>query len=145
MLKTLQLLAPVVLPSWRFFDSIAASPRIEVQRLSASAEPLDDWQAFRPRPQSLPLGTFLRRLFWNPRWNETLFLTSCAERLLDSPSDHSIREITTRIAESLRDEAPPSFRFRLVLVSRVGEALQREVAYISPPQAVPPPEAAPPA
>ena len=139
MLKTLQLLAPVLLPSWRFFDSIAASPRIECQSLSASAEPLDDWREFRPRPQSLALGTYLRRLFWNPRWNETLFLTSCAERLLDSPSEHSIREIATRIEESLRDEAaPPFFRFRLVLVSRAGEALQREVAYVSPPQAFPP-------
>lgn len=139
MLKTLRLLAPVLLPSWRFFDSIAASPRIEFQCLGATDDPLDEWREFRPRPQGLSPGTFLRRLFWNPRWNETLFLTSCAERLLESPSDHSIREIATRIAESLAaGEAQPRFRFRLVLVSRADEALQRQVAYVSPPQAVPP-------
>ena len=136
MLQTLRLLAPVLLPSWRFFDRIAASPRIEVQRLGADGEPVGDWRAFRPRPQRLPLGVYLRRLVWNPRWNEALFLTSCAERLLGSPSDHSVREISTRIAEDLpADAAQPFFRFRLVLVSRAGEALQREVAYISPRQA----------
>ncbi|WP_299615307.1 hypothetical protein [Pelagibius sp.] len=139
MLKTLRLLAPVLLPSWRFFDRIAASPRIEVQRLGANGEAVGDWWASRPRPQSLPLGVYLRRLVWNPRWNEALFLTSCAERLLDSPSDHSVREISTRIAEDLpADAALPFFRFRLVLVSRVGEALQRKVAYVSPRQAAPP-------
>ena len=138
MLQSLRLLAPVLLPSWRFFDRIAASPRIEVQRLGASGEAVGDWLQFRPRPQSLPLGVYLRRLVWNPRWNEALFLTSCAERLLDSPSDHSVRQISTRIAEDLTtDAALPFFHFRLVLVSRVGEALQREVAYISPRQAAP--------
>ena len=139
MLQTLRLLAPVLLPSWRFFDRITASPRIEVQRLDAGGDAVGDWREFRPRPQSLPFGVYLRRLVWNPRWNEALFLTSCAERLLYSPSDYSILEISTRIAEGLpADAALPFFRFRLVLVSRAGEALQREVAYISPRQAAAP-------
>lgn len=142
MLKSLKLLAPALLPSWRFFDTIAASPRIEFTRLVALEEAADGWQAFRPRPQSLSLGEILRHLVWNPRWNETLFLTSCAERLLENPTEHSVTEISTRIAANLNratsDGGAAFFRFRLVLISREGEALQKEIAYVSPRQAVAP-------
>jgi hypothetical protein len=139
MLKSLKLLAPVLFPSWRFFDTIAASPRIEVIRLTAADEAVGDWQPFRPRPQKLSYAAILHRLFWNPDWNETLFLTSCAERLLENPTEHSVREISTRIAADLAAEVDrPSFRFRLTLVSREGDALRKEFAYVSPPQAVTP-------
>ena len=136
MLNSLKLLVPALIPSWRFFDSITASPRIEFMAFAAADETAEaspeDWREFRPRPQSLPPGTFLRRLVWNPRWNETLFLTSCAERLLEQPSEHSVAEIAARIAAALDPGKTPSFRFRLVLVSREGEALQKDVAYVSP-------------
>jgi len=33
------------------------------------------------------------RMFWNPSWNESLFLVSCAERLLQNPTPHSEDEI----------------------------------------------------
>ena len=142
MLKSLKLLVPALIPSWRFFDTIAPSPRIKFSCVTAANETVGDWQAFRPRPQSLSWGTVLRRLFWNPRWNETLFLTSCAERLLDNPSEHSVTEISTRIAADLGIADPErdrrSFRFRLVLISRVGDVLQKEVGYVSAPQAIPP-------
>ncbi|MGD1876676.1 MAG: hypothetical protein ACFB13_04155 [Kiloniellaceae bacterium] len=132
MLQSLKLLAPALIPSWRFFDTITASPRIEVLRLSAAEEPVGAWREFRPRPHSLPCREILRRLVWNPRWNETLFLTSCAERLLERETAHSVAEIATRIAASLTPHDAPFFRFRLVLISRDGDALQKEVAYVSP-------------
>jgi len=132
------LLAPALIPSWRFFDTIAASPRIEFARLPSADAPVAMWQEFRPRPRRLTLGTLLGRLFWNPVWNETLFMTSCAERLLDTPTPHSVEEIATRIAATLDPALPgPFFRFRLILVSRDGEALRREVAYVSPLRRIP--------
>ena len=140
MLKSLKLLAPALIPSWRFFDTITASPRIEFVPLTAADGTAGDWQEFRPRPQSLSVGAILRRLVWNPRWNETLFLTSCAERLLENPTEHSITEISTRVAATLDPAGPkgdaPFFRFRLVLISREGGALQKEIAYVSSRQAV---------
>jgi hypothetical protein len=138
MLNSHRLLAPALIPSWRFFDRITASPRIEVARLTAADATPGDWLEFRPRPQSLSPGTLLCRLVWNPRWNETLFLTSCAERLLETPTGHSVAEISTRIAATLDAGTAPFFRFRLVLVSRAGDALRQEVAYVSPCQAVAP-------
>jgi hypothetical protein len=142
MLKSLRLLAPALLPSWRFFDRITASPRIEFTCPAAAEEAADSWQEFRPRPQSLSLGAFLCRLVWNPRWNETLFLVSCAERLLENPTEHSITEISSRIAAALDSATPEGgtafFRFRLVLIRREGNALRREIAYVSPRQTVAP-------
>lgn len=138
MLKSLKLLAPALLPSWRFFDRVTASPRIEFTRLTAAADNVPDWQEFRPRPQSLSFGTVLRRLFWNPEWNETLFLTSCAERLLENPTEHSVTEISSRIAATLEPSAPNGgdqfFQFRLALISREGGARKKEITYISPRQ-----------
>lgn len=140
MLKSLALIAPALIPSWRFFDRITASPRIEVARMAGEddlASGVTVWREFRPRPQSLSFAAILRRLFWNPAWNETLFLTSCAERLLNEPTDHSITEIASRIAAGLGPRAgEPFFRFRLVLVSREGDALQKEVVFVSSPYSV---------
>ena len=138
MLNSLRLLAPVLVPSWRFFDTITASPRIEVLPLGPDGAPRGEWREFRPRPQRLPLRSFLVRLLWNPGWNETLYLTSCAERLLEEESTFRVAEIARRIAAILDPEETPSFQFRLVLVSRAGEVLQKEVAYLSPRQIVVP-------
>ena len=96
------------------------------------------WQAFRPRPQSLSTLDMLRRLIWNPRWNETLFLNSCAERLSQGITpDHSVREILTRLK---RDLAPTSdashFKFRLVFVHREDDQLTSEDIFVSEAEAL---------
>jgi len=112
MLKTLRLLAPALIPSWRFFDTITASPRIEVLALGAPDAPLHDpldaaprdWRECRPRPRHLPPAVLARRLLWNPGWNDTLYMTSCAERLLEHETPHSVAEIAARTA------APPDAR-----------------------------------
>ena len=136
MLQSLTLLWPALIPSWRFFDEIAPSPRIEYRIFADEANPPDVWQAFRPRPAHVSLLTMLKRMFWNPRLNETLFLVSCAERLVQNPTSHSEDEIFKRIAaDLLRDECGdqmlPYLQFRLVFVARNGQEHERHVAYLS--------------
>jgi hypothetical protein len=132
--NALRLLLPALIPSWKFFDVIAPSPRIEYALASASTEAPSDWREFRPRPEQVSVATMLKRLVWNPRWNETLFLVSCAERLVDEPTAHSEDEIFQRIAADLARQPDaatlePWLSFRLVFVSREGEAIEREVLF----------------
>lgn len=138
-MNPLALLMPALIPSWNFFDVIAPSPRIEYALRPSSAVPEDGWREFRPRPERLTVAERLRRLAWNPRWNETLFLVSCAERLIQAPTDHSQDEIFARLAADLSAEAgltgnEPWLSFRLVFVSREGQELQREVLFQSAPR-----------
>ncbi|MET0545976.1 MAG: hypothetical protein ABWZ40_06670, partial [Caulobacterales bacterium] len=96
MLKSLKLLLPALLPSWNFFDSIGPSPRIEYALLLTPEDQSPNWREFRPRPANLSFAAMLGRVFWNPRWNENLFLVSCAEKIVDAPTEHSIQEVFQR-------------------------------------------------
>ncbi len=133
-MKPLGLLLPALIPSWNFFDVIAPSPRIEYALAPSSAVPQEGWVEFRPRPQRVSALALLRRLLWNPRWNETLFLVSCAERLINAPTDHSQNEIFSRLAAGLGQAQEGWLSFRLVFVSREGRAIQREVLFQSAPR-----------
>ncbi len=135
-LHTLKLLLPALIPSWRFFDVIAPSPRIEYTLLGTADETPVNWQEFRPRPLTVPISLMLKRMFWNPRWNEQLFLMSCAERLMAHPTEHSEREILNRIGaeldEARRDvQSTPYLQFRLVFLVRQGEEIHKRVTYSS--------------
>ena len=136
MLRTVQLILPALIPSWNFFDVIAPSPRIEYQLLDDAGKLRGNWQTFRPRPDNISLLTMLRRLIWNPHWNESLFLVSCAERLSqDITPEHSEREILTRMKRDLQAETDaPQFRFRLVFIHREDETLTQEILYTSAPE-----------
>lgn len=139
----LALLLPAIVPSWRFFDAVTASPRLDYALSPAVAAPAGPWQEFRPRPAVLRAGTMLRRLVWNPQWNESLYLVSLAERLLSAGSAetlaHSQRELLLRVAGDLDRHhacAPEAWlQIRLRLVSRIGavEELGEEVVYQSGP------------
>ena len=138
MLFTLKLLLPALLPSWRFFDFIAPSPRIQYALLRASDDTPEKWSEFRPRPQSLSFLQMLGHMFWNPGWNESLFLVSCAERLLENPTAHSEDEIFKRIISDLeKDNADPDLKsathlqFRLLLVQRKNSEIEQAVAFES--------------
>lgn len=133
MLRPLALLLPALIPSWNFFDVIAPSPRIEFARLAGPEDAARDWHEFRPRPQHVSPAAMLRRLFWNPRWNESLFVVSCAERLIDHPTPHSEDEIFRRIAADL-GAGPDWLTFRLVFLSRDGEAITREALFEAAPR-----------
>lgn len=128
------LLLPAIIPSWRFFDGIAPSPRIEFAVLEHGEGAPDHWQEFRPRPAAISLFGMLRRLFWNAEWNESLFLVSCAERLIEEPTQHSQDEIIERIRADLarRGVAAAFLQFRLVFIARHGAELKKEITYISP-------------
>jgi uncharacterized protein (UPF0248 family) len=139
MLETLKLLLPAIIPSWRFFDTIAPSPRIEFALLKTAQDAPTNWQEFRPRPFHLPISSMLKHMFWNPRWNESLFLVSCTERLMENGAEHSSQEIVKRIQTELRQNevnaiAIHYFQFRLVFVSRQGAELQKHITFISPVQ-----------
>lgn len=131
MLRTLSLVAPALFPSWRFFQAVEPSPRIEAAFL---ADPGDapEWRPVRPPPRRATLAATLASLFWNPRRNETLYLVSCAERIIEDGRAHAEREILARI----RADAPEAdglwLRFRLRTVRREGAALVQETAHLSP-------------
>lgn len=139
----LRLLLPAIVPSWRFFDAVTASPRLDYALLPAADAPAEPWREFRPRPAVLRAGTMLRRLLWNPQWNESLYLVSLAERLLGATSAetgaHSQRELLLRVARDLDRSGACTpdalLQIRLRLVSRVGpdDATAEDVVYQSSP------------
>ncbi len=138
MWHTLKLLLPAIVPSWRFFDFIAPSPRVQFSLLHAADEVPQQWHEFRPRPAQLSFKQMLGRMIWNPRWNESLFLVSCAERLLEYPSQHSENEILKRIMAELKSHslatnvmAATHLQFRLLVIKRQDSQLQQTVAFHS--------------
>lgn len=147
MLRTLKLLLPAIIPSWRFFDIIAPSPRIEFTLLTSKNEPSlenREWQEFRVRPARLPFLQMLGHMFWNPQRNETLFIVSCAERLLQQSTQHSEDEILKRIVRDIESGALSAtmttanhLQFRLLLVERQGSKLQKIVVFHSHIQSLP--------
>jgi hypothetical protein len=136
MIATLRLLLPALIPSWRFFSAVAPSPRVEYALLPRPGARAKNWREFRSRPARLSLWQMLGRMLWNPVWNEQLFLVSCAERLMETPTAHSIDEIARRVSAGIpaapAGEAEPGYlQFRLVFVSREGAVILRDVEYTS--------------
>jgi hypothetical protein len=138
MYKTLKLILPVLFPSWRFFDVIAPSPRIEFTVLKTKNDTPYGWHEFRSRPIKLSFFEMLKRMFWNRQWNEDLFLVSCAEKIMSQPNDHSIHEIIKRIETQLRATQGEFFegsylQFRLVFLYREGTEIKSQITFISSP------------
>ena len=145
-LNTLKLLLPALIPSWNFFDVIAPSPRIEYTLLNSQNESVTDWQEFRPRPEQLSFIQLLFRLLLNPRWNETLFMVSCAERILQNPTQyqHSENEILNRIISEIIEEglnksltAATQLQFRLLTIQRQDKDLIHDINFESRIQSLP--------
>jgi hypothetical protein len=134
----LRFLLPALIPSWRFFDRIGPSPRIEFD-VGTSGDEIDAaWREVRPKPAHVSVRIMLARLFWNPRGNESLYLVSCAERLLDDPSAERAAELWARVADVIRAEragangpAASHLRVRIVHVIRQGGRVVRHVAFVS--------------
>lgn len=130
MLQTLKLLLPAMIPSWRFFDVIAPSPRIEIAVMRSEEGAAENWQEFRPRPQTLSIMDMLKRMIWNPPWNENLFLMSCAERLAKDDEDFVRQEIFRRIKRGL--DGKGFVRFRLTFHAKEDGQIIKHTAYVSP-------------
>lgn len=145
-LTGLRLLLPAIIPSWRFFDAVTASPRLDFALLATPGEPAGHWREFRPRPARLGIAAMLRRLLWNPEWNENLFLVSLAERLVTATGEktaaHSQRELLLRVARHLDRHALCDrddwlqIRLRLVRRTGAGEAVGGEIVYLSSPRRI---------
>lgn len=123
---TLRLALPALIPSWRFFKSVQPSPRIEWRCPDLSLE----WQAFRSRPAHISGLTLIRRMFRNPRWNEALYMVTCAEHLTAEETRHSIEEILVR----LRQDCPVTagtLQFRIKFIDRINGTLQEEITFTS--------------
>lgn len=131
MLNTLKLLLPVIVPSWRFFDVIAPSPRIEFALLKDRGNTSTVWKEFQPRPHHVSLFQMIKRMPWNAKWNDTLFLMSCAERLIDYPTKHSENEIFDRILNGVTSTDYRFVQFRLVFIKRVKSDLEKHVLFVS--------------
>ncbi len=123
MLRLVLLYLPVLFPSWRFFQEVGPSPRVEY-RVDGG-----DWREATGRPGRMGPGAMLRRLFWNPDWNETLFLVSCAERLVEEPTQHSMDEIHARIARRIGGAGV--LEFRLVFHVRGGAMVKYQSAPVT--------------
>jgi len=137
-LHVLELLLPALIPSWNFFDVIVPSPRIQYAVLNLESDRALEWKVFRPRPQRVSFLMMLQRMLWNPDRNEALFLVSCAERLIEYPTRHSEREISSRIRFELKSTSfkeiirnKTHFKFRVVFIRRERNELKEEIAYIS--------------
>lgn len=141
----LHYLLPALLPSWRFFDDIGPSPRLEVALLRYAADTPQQWLPFAPVAPRVGIGAMVRRLCWNPQRNEALFLLSCCERVLQHGSPVAQQQIATRIGHALAsvDRAlpcstpPRCFVFRICLVTREGDGLCSHQAFVSAPQPLP--------
>jgi hypothetical protein len=137
----LQYLLPALIPSWRFFDYVAPSPRIEFALVARAEDTIAHWQEFRPHPAHVSIVTMLRSLLWNPRSNELLYMVSCAEKIIDEPSAMLEHEIVRRIAEAIqRSEGTRSFTqamfltIRVIVLQRQAGQITRQVMFVSEPR-----------
>lgn len=133
----LQHLLPALIPSWRFFDRIGPAPHLEFALTTSTSDVQAEWREVRPRAARVPIHVMAGRLFWNARGNETLFLMSCAERLLDRPTAEVADDLWTRVADIVEADVAtlaPSARFlriRIVEVRREGTELVRHIPWVS--------------
>lgn len=132
MLRVFMLLLPTLIPSWRFFKTVAPSPRIEWRLIRERNA--GQWQEDRPRPARVGLWQMFGRLFWNAGWNEQLYLVSLSERMIVDPSEHALQNILRLVAPSLPAHEPGDMmQVRLVFLARDGTQLVKAVAYESDP------------
>lgn len=140
----IKLFLPIIFPSWRFFSSIGPSPRIDFALLtSPHAIPSDsDWMEIFSLPETLSLEKWLKHLFYNPRWNERLFINTCAEHLLENDEvfyAHKIEQYIRvqiipkrKLDELLIHSQQSCFVFRIRTLVREQCNLVTQVAYVSP-------------
>lgn len=124
--KTLSLVLPVLIPSWRFFKSVEPSPRVEYRLWLGGVA--GDWHPFGDVPERVSPLQMLGRMFWNVQRNRQLYVVSLCERLAENRSDHALWELLRRIAQSL-DGQSGDLQFRLIFVDRQDGQLCRVVDY----------------
>ena len=138
MMHFFMLLLPALVPSWRFFEAVEASPRVQWAALAYPDAVVAKWNDYRPPPMTMSIWAVLGRLFWNPGRNQALYMVSLAERLTLAPTPHSIKEIFHLISAERGTESAPYLQFRLVFVhrdkTRLSDHLTQDVTYLSRPR-----------
>ena len=115
-------LLPALMPSWRFFDAIGPSPRLDYAWVHDDTSPTI-WHTFRPQPARVGVARMVARLLWNPMQNESLYIVRCAERIVEGETDFPVREL----------------RWRLLLAERRGELVAQTAPSLRrTPQNIPP-------
>ena len=138
----LKLLLPVLFPSWRFFSNIGPSPRIYISFLQEKESEPQLWREFRPRPVRITFMQGLWRLFWNPKWNEMLYINTCAEHLFDEYSFVREQEIMCRILTAVNagdiktDHKAHFLLYRIDAVVRDGNTISQPTMFVSKPAAL---------
>lgn len=92
LLRLARLCLPIVVPSWRFFDEIAPAPRIDIGWSDGPDADVTHWEPLRPTPDAIPWPRRVGHLVANARRNETLYLTSCADKVCYDDSAHAVAE-----------------------------------------------------
>ncbi len=126
LLNLTKLLLPTLFPSWRFFEEIGPSPRIEYRANSDAP-----WQPITVLPERLGPVAMFRRLFFSPAWNEHLFLVSIATRLAVEPMLHDVNEIAARLTRMLDPTGAETYQFRILFVAREDGDIGQFVFYES--------------
>lgn len=99
----------------------------------------ESWQEFRPQPVRVSLLEGMRRLLWNPHWNEKLYINSCAERLFEDYSPMREQEIMRRIMRALqsgeiaREAGAQYLQYRISAVMREGGQVVQPLVFVSRP------------
>ncbi len=109
--RVARLVLPVLVPSWRFFDSIGPSPRIEYRvwtpgSLDVPGAPDDDgtpWTPWALTPETVGVGPMFGRLLFNAARNEALYLLACCERVVDEGSTHAEQQVASRLAAHVNE------------------------------------------
>lgn len=132
----LQELIPAIIPSWRFFDRIGPAPRLEYSLTAGAHDQPAEWHEVSPRPSRVPPWVALAHLFWNPYGNAALFLVSCAERLIETPTADRADDLWHRVAEIVeqrtgQNAAPPFLRIRIVQAMRERDRIVDHIAWTS--------------
>ena len=133
--KTVFLLLPAVIPSWRFFDEIAPSPRLEYAVFDDMDKETYNWRELQLNDDKISIIDLIKRLFYNSARNHSLYIMSLSERIAGEDCAHAKKEVLRIVKLKLQQlyGSPEArfFRYRLVFKLRVGSKIERHVYFMS--------------
>jgi hypothetical protein len=135
-LQNIKILSPALFPSWRFFDTVVPAPRIEYRILQSPQKKPSRWEKLYPKPFQVSLLQKIISIFWNPRWNEYLFLINCVESFIKKPTKKNEVEVVKLIKaelarKSIKFNDISHFKFRLLLLFREDTKLKEHIHFES--------------
>lgn len=90
-------MAPVLVPSWRFFDTIAASPRLQYSPCDETGGPQGPWTEVLVSRPTRSTRDVLTELFFSPARNDALYLADCCDRVVEDGSRAAYDAVAARI------------------------------------------------